>query len=82
MGVDLYLICREHDIAYDIGGTQEDKNRADNRMKYRVYRKLRKKHSRAVASTAYVIFIGVVLGGIARFNYTHVPNEPPEYGER
>lgn len=52
-----------------IGGTQYDKNRADVRLKRRVYKALR--DAGYGAYIAYLMLMGIALGGIARFNYVY-----------
>jgi hypothetical protein len=66
-GIDIRLECREHDIAYEIGGTQVDKDRADMRLKRRVYKKLRQAGYSSL--TAKLIYLGTRIGGGNHFNY-------------
>lgn len=39
-GVSIALECQEHDIAYTVGGTEDDRKYADGRLFKRVYEKL------------------------------------------
>jgi len=63
-----------------LGGTQEDKNRADARLRRRIYKKLREAGYNG--TIAWMMLAGVAIGGIPRFNYHFVgPPEPPDYGD-
>ena len=54
-------------MAYEAGGTQEDKDRADRRLRLRVYKKLRKAGYRSWA--ANLLWLGTRINGGNHFNY-------------
>lgn len=65
--MDLSLECREHDIAYEVGGSQADKDLADARLRMRVYKKFRK--AGYAPLVARLMWLGVKAFGWPHFNY-------------
>ncbi|MCB0368191.1 MAG: hypothetical protein KDD45_01820 [Bdellovibrionales bacterium] len=64
-GVNFVNCCIDHDIAYWLGGSEQDKITADQQFKICVREKFQKKHSTIVSdSIAEIYYYGVSLGGV------------------